>query len=426
MRYFEGANYPSTWEAEMAMKRLSDVSLVGIVLSIGVFLGGTCGGALAEEKVKFRIGHLVHVTGAYAAGQAGLPEGFLDGIEAANTYMKIPSVVLEGFNINGGTDTAKSMSAFKQMTEGNDAIVVMVGESTAMGIALKTWNIRKQIPNVEGGSDVEFLKLPSYTFSTVAPYVNQAGAWVDYYMSSIWPKKNLKRAPRFAWLTWDNPYGRAPITPQTIAYIKSKGIEIVDEEFIPSSPTDVGAQVLRMKEKGVDVTFGGMYHNALSVVLKELDKYGIIDQIDIGMTYAINPESLLALANDLARHVHITSLFWDFPNWEKHAPRLLEYYQKRTTPVTKFGYIVGFDKALVAAEAVRIAVETVGPDKVNGEAVYNALQKMNGFDSWGIGPPHSFSATKRYGQDSVYVMRLNNNTVNFVAEQAAPNLTGVE
>ena len=135
----------------MMMMRLRDVSLVGIVLSIGIFFGGACGGALADEKVKIRIGHLVHVTGAYAAGQAGLSEGFLDGIEAANTYMKIPGVVLDGFNIDGGTDTAKSMSAFKQMTEGNDAIVVMVGESTPIGIALKTWNIRKQIPRADFG-----------------------------------------------------------------------------------------------------------------------------------------------------------------------------------------------------------------------------------------------------------------------------------
>ncbi|MBI3375333.1 MAG: ABC transporter substrate-binding protein [Betaproteobacteria bacterium] len=408
------------------MNRVRGGSLAGIVLSIGVFLGGTAGGALAQEKVKIRIGHLVHVTGAYAAGQAGIPEGFLDGIEAANTYMKIPGVVLDGFNMDGGTDTAKSMSAFKQMTEGKDAIAVMIGESTAVGIALKTWNNRKQVPNVEGGSDDEFLKLPSYTFSTVAPYVNQAGGWIDYYMKSVWPKKNLKRAPRFAWLTWDNSFGRAPITPKTIAYIKSKGIEIVDEEFIPPTPTDVGAQVLRMKEKGVDVTFGSMYHNALGVVLKEMDKHGLIDQIDIGLSYAIDPEALLVSVNVLARNVHITNLFWDFPNWEKHAPRYFEYYQKRKTPVSKFGYAVAFDKALVAAEAVRIAVATVGPDKVNGEAVYNALQKVNGFDAFGIGPAHSFSATKRYGQSSVYIMRLNNNKPNFVVEQPTPNLTDVK
>jgi ABC-type branched-subunit amino acid transport system substrate-binding protein len=409
----------------MVMK-VRRMSLGGVLLSIGFFLCGTWGSAQAQEKVKIRIGHLVHVTGPYAAGQAGLPEGFLDGIEAANNYMKIPGVVLEGFNMDGGSDTAKSMATFKQMTEGKDAIAVMVGESTPVGIALKTWNNRKQIPNVEGGSDDELLKLPSYTFSTVAPYVNQVGAWVDYYMSSVWPKKNLKRAPRFAWLTWDNAFGRAPMTPKTIAYIKSKGIEIVDEEFIPMTPTDVGAQVLRLKEKAVDFTAGSMYHNALAVALKEMDKHGLIDQIDVGMTYATNSEALLASANELARNVYVSSVLWDFANWEKHAPRYIEYYQKHKTSVSKFGYAIGFDKALVASEAVRIAVATVGPDKVNGEAVYNALQKINGFDAFGLGPAHSFSATRRYGQSSVYMFRLNNNKVNFLAEQATPNLTDVK
>jgi ABC-type branched-subunit amino acid transport system substrate-binding protein len=409
----------------MIMSMLRNAGL-GATLGLAILSGASCGEALAQEKPKIRIGHLVHVTGPYAAGQAGLPEGFLDAIEAANAHMDIPGAVLEGFNIDGGTDTAKSMSAFKQMTEGKDAVAVMVGESTAMGIALKTWNIRKQVPNVEGGSDVELFRLPSYTFSTVAPYVNQLGAWIDYYTSVILPKKGLNRPPRFAWLTWDNPFGRSPITPETAAYIKSKGVEIVDEEFIPNTPTDVGAQVLRMKEKGIDLTFGSMYHNALIVVLREMEKHGLIDQVDICMTYAIDPEALLASATSLARNVYMTNLFWNFPNWEKHAPRYFEYYQRRQMPVSKFGYAVGFDKALVAAEAVRIAATTVGPDKVNGEAVYDALQKLHDFDSWGIGPAHSFSATKRYGQDSVYMMRLNDNQITFIREQPAPNLTGVK
>ena len=112
--------------------------------------------------------------------------------------------------------------------------------------------------------------------------------------------------------------------------------------------------------------------------------------------------------------------------WEKHAPRYLEYYNKHKMPVSKFGYAIGFDKALVASEAVRIAVATVGPDKVTGEAVYNALQKINGFDAFGLGPAHSFSATKRYGQSSVYMFRLNNNKINYLAEQTTPNLTDVK
>lgn len=407
--------------------KLKGALLSGLVLTlVGGFLAGTSGSALAQDKVKARIGHLVHVTGPFAAGISGVPEGFSDGIEAANKYMELPGLQLEGFNVDGGSDTAKSLQAFKLMTEGSDPIAVMVGSSTPIDLALKTWNIRKKMPNITGGSDDELAKLPSYTFSVTPPYVNQVGAWIDYYMENVWPKKNQNRPPRFAWLTWDNAFGRAAMTPKTIEYIKSKGIEIVDEEFIPLTPTDVGAQVLRLKEKGVDFTAGSMYHNALAVVLKEMDKNGLLDQIDIGMTYATNSDALISTAHELARNVYITGLFWPFSTWEEHAPKYLEYYNKRTPAPSPFGYGAGFSHGLIAAEAVRLAAAAVGPDKVDGEAVYNALQKMNGFDAWGIGPANSFSETKRSSQSSVFMIRVNEGKPTVVKEQPTPDLTNTQ
>jgi ABC-type branched-subunit amino acid transport system substrate-binding protein len=408
------------------MNRHRRTLLSGLALMLaGGFAAAAAGGAQAQDKTTIRIGQLVHVTGAFAAGMAGVPEGFLDGIEAANQHMDMPGFRLEGFNVDGGSDTAKSTEAFKLMTDGQNSIAVLVGASTPVDLALKVWNIRKKIPNITGGSDDELLKLPSYTFSVTTPYVNQVGAWIDYYMTEVWPKKNLNRAPRFAWLTWENAFGRAAITPNTIEYIKSRGIEIVGEEFIPLTPTDVGAQVLRLKEKGVDFTAGSMYHNALAVVLKEMDKNGLIDQIDIGMTYATNPEALMASAGKLSRNVHITGAFWNFPAWGERAPHYLEYYNKRSTPPSQFGYAAGFSHALIAAEAVRLAAAEVGPANVNGEAVYNALQKMTGFDAWGIGPAHNFSETKRYSQDAVLMFGLDGDLPKMMKEQATPQLTGV-
>jgi len=50
-------------------------------LALGaLWILGMAGGVFAQEKVKISIGHLVHLTGAYAAGQAGSNEGFMDAI----------------------------------------------------------------------------------------------------------------------------------------------------------------------------------------------------------------------------------------------------------------------------------------------------------------------------------------------------------
>ena len=141
------------------------------------------------------------------------------------------------------------------------------------------------VPDLEGGSSVDFFKLPSATFSQPAPYVNQAGAFIDYFMAKIWKKKTK---PKFSWLTWDHPAGRAPITPEVEAYIKSKGVEIVGAEFIPMVPTDMTPQLLRLKRKKVDVVYGCAYHNAYAVVLKDAKKLGLRRKFTIGCMYWIS------------------------------------------------------------------------------------------------------------------------------------------
>lgn len=415
----------------MIKRKVKGVLLGVVTLLSFLFLCGIWGNAMAAEKVKLRIGKIMQFTGPMAGGQVGFAEGFTDAVEAVNKYMDFSGGYIEGTLMDGGSDAAKAMSAFKQLTEGKEPIVVMVGQSTGIAIALKKWNIRKMTPNVEAGADDELFRLPSWTFSTASPYVNGVGAWIDYYMANIWPKKNLKRAPRFAFLTWDNAFGRSCITKNTIDYIKSKGIEIVGEEYIPLTPTDVGAQVMRLLDKGVDFTAGNMYHNALAVVLKEMDKLGAIDKIDINIGYAMTPIALLDAVNeggtkDLARNVYLTSIYRDFSEWEKQAPRFLEFYKKNKRTVPPFGYGMGFNMGLVAMEAVRIAAKTVGPEKVDGTAVYNALQTMKNFDTWGIGPPITYSETKRYGKDSVYIQKMNNNKVTTIALQPTPDLTNIK
>ena len=396
-----------------------------VLLSILFFILGVWGVGHADKK-KVYVGHLVHITGPYGGTQVANNPGFLDGVELANKYMDFNGVEVVPVWKDGGSDAAKSMTAFKQMASGDKKIVAMVGQSTGVALALKKWNIKKEIVNVEGGSDDELTKLPSWTFSPTSPYVNELGLWVDYYLKNIWPKKNLKRKPRFAWLTWEVAYGRASITPKTRAYIESKGVEIVGEEFIPYVPTDVSAQLLRLKEKGVDFTFGGMYQNAYAVVLKEMEKLSMIDQIDVGLCYAIVPGVLLDMVGPLARNTYIVSNIWPVNEWTERAPQVLEIFNKNDRGKMGFppeGYAMTAGMALIACEAIRIASHTVGPDKIDGQAVYEAMQKIKDYDMMGLRPAVTFTEKKRFGQDTAVLIRLNDNKQNVIGEFPCPDLT---
>jgi hypothetical protein len=321
--------------------------------------------------------------------------------------------------VDGGTDPSKSLAGFKKMAAGNPAPVVIIGESTGIGTALVKMHAKAKIPDVEGGMSLAMIKPPSWTFVQPPPYVNQFGAWVDYYLKYIWKGPGK---PKFAWLTWDNPFGRSPMTKEADLYLKSKGIEIVAREFIPNVPSNTIAQAMRLKRSGANFTFGGMYPSALSVVLKDMEKIGMTGTVSIGMSYATNLDELVKYVGPLANGVHIASIVTLVEQWPEKSPMVQKMYDKKKRTTNKWGYGNCWSKFAIAIEAVRIAAEKVGPDKVDGQAVYNALISMKNFDAWGTSPPVSFSKTGRVAMNSVEIQAVENGKVVSKGYADAPDL----
>jgi ABC-type branched-subunit amino acid transport system substrate-binding protein len=374
------------------------------------------------EKPKLVFGLLGHMTGAYAAGQAGILEGHMDCIKTLNSMNYIPGAELEGIWVDGGTDAAKSMAGLKKMFAHTPKPVCIHGESTPIGLALKGWYVKEKVPTVEAGSDDKMGQKPTWTFSPPCPNTNFAGAWVDYYVNNLW--KDKSRKPRMAFLTWDNAWGRAPITPKVKEYIRSKGVELVAEEFVPMVPTDVSAQLMRLKEKKVDFTYGGFYATALSVVLKDAEKLNMIDDLIIGVAYAATPEALIQYAGDRTRNVWVVSPSYPSTMLDEKAPIIAKSYREggyTKFPLSIYGH--GFAMTSIMVEAARMAAEEVGPAKVDGEAVYNALRRMKNFTGFGFFAPVSFDSGRWYGQDQCVLIRIKDQRIIFIGLINAPDLT---
>jgi branched-chain amino acid transport system substrate-binding protein len=361
---------------------------------------------LGADKPTIVIGHLPHFTGAYGATQAAFAPAQEDAIEWANSVNAVPGAKLKLTWADGGTDPAKSMAGFKKMVAEEPKPVVIIGESTGIGTALVKWHAEAKVPDVEGGMSLAMIDPPSWTFCQPPAYDAQFAAFVDYYLKHVWKGKEK---PKFAWLTWDNPFGRSPMTKEAEAYLKSKGIAVVATEFIPNVPSNTTAQVMRLKESGADFTFGGMYPSALSVVLKDMDKLGMTGKLTIGMSYACNLGELVGYVGPLANGVHITGINTLVSEMAKKCPMVLEMYtKKKREGVNEWGYLNCWSKFAIAVEAVRMAAAEVGPAKVDGQAVYNALTRMKGFDAWGTSPPITYSETRRVGMDSVDIQVVEN------------------
>jgi len=392
-----------------------------IVIAVSVVLmAGLTGQVQAKEK-EIVIGNILHMTGAYAATQAGIHEGCMDGVNYLNKRNYVPGAKLKAIWVDGGTDAAKSLTGLKKMLANKPKPVIIHAESTGIALALKKWYVKSKVPSIEGGNDDKFGEQPSWTFSATIPYVNICGAWVDYYLKNLW--KDKTRKPRFAWLTWDNPFGRASIKPKVKEYIESKGVEIVAEEFIPGVPVDTTAQLMRLKEKKVDFTFGAFYTNAFAVAVKDADKLGMIDDITFG-AIAFPVDALPKYVGDLARNTWSPDFWVPESMIEDRAPIIFNAYKEGG--YTKFNmamYGTGFAMVSIAAEAIRIAAADVGTENVDGPAVYDAIKKIKDFTAWGFVSPISFHGGRWFGRDTITLVGYENKKTVFKGFISTPDLT---
>ncbi|MFC1822249.1 ABC transporter substrate-binding protein [Thermodesulfobacteriota bacterium] len=407
------------------MKSRKSLFRWSIIVGLVVFGLLTTSGAVLAEKPVYHVGHITMLTGVYGPTMSGNNEGFMDAIDYVNEKWNLP-VTIKGVWVDGASSPAKSLSAGKKMVSQYNP-VILINDTTPTGLAMKKFYMKTKIPSLEGGGAGPMWALPSWSFSLMTPYQNQVGAWVDYYLKHLWPQKGLNRAPNFAWVTWDNAAGRASYTDKVKAYIRSKGVNIVhgDGEFIPGVPTEVGAQMMRLKKNKVDFTYGLLLGSTAVAVLKGAGKYGVIDQIDFHIITP-SPDLVAKKGGDLARNVYAGLYTWTWEMMAEKAPDMVAMYKKKNRKVSTVMYPPGFSWGLTAAKAIQMAAEDVGPDKITGEACYNALKKMKNFDRGGVGCYYTFGEKKRYGCDTIILQRLNNSRINIVGEFPTPNLTGIE
>jgi ABC-type branched-subunit amino acid transport system substrate-binding protein len=218
-------------------------------------------------------------------------------------------------------------------------------------------------------------------------------------LANLW--KDKSRKPRYAIVTWDNSYGRMFATEKVKNYIKSRGVEIVAEEYIPLVPTDTTPQMLRIKAKKADFIGGNMYYTAAAIVLKDMKKLGILDKVKVGFAYGSAPNLLVKRVGKSAEGLYFVFDKYYFGD-EPQKMGLMAwkiFKEKNRARITTFEQYFpgGWFQTHVMAEAIRIAAADVGPKNVDGTAVYNAIQKIKNFDGHGTSLPVSFDNKSHFG-----------------------------
>src|ERR1044072_8186841 len=227
------------------MRRIPRLLLLSVVLGLLALTLGTWP-AVAQT---IKIGNLVDLTGPTSDQGKDIAQGRIDAVQYFNEKGGINGRKLELVSVEYGFQPPRAVAAYKKFVE-EDKVLLVLGYGTPDTEALRPYITKDKVPYISGSYSGHLTdpKQTPYNFPGGIDYTSQIRIFLNYVKEN-W--KDTSRKPRVAFIYADNAYGRAPIEAGR-HYAKEIGIDLVDEEIIPTVLTDATSQLLTMKKKDPD------------------------------------------------------------------------------------------------------------------------------------------------------------------------------
>jgi len=334
--------------------------------------------APAEEEVaprEFPILLITDYTGPFSTYSVGESHGVIDAYAWANKHNYIPGVTFAVEGVDTGGEVEKCMTAYRRAMARSEAEKPILTHTvgTAFTYALQPSFIEDDMPAVSPTAVGRTMLPPMQCFGDCVPYEDQCGAFVDWFMSR-WEED---RPARFAFVALDAAAGRAVVTPTVKAYIRSKGAEVVSEQYIPFAPLDCDSQVLALKAAEVDFTWGVLVAAPTIAFCRSLAK---LDAKDIAACSAswCHPHHVVAECGADAEGF-LTTIWYDLPSeWRQNEAVWNAFKDGNRPEIEHTGeWMAGWMEGNFSIEALKIAIADVGVENVDRHAMYQAMMKVD-------------------------------------------------
>jgi ABC-type branched-subunit amino acid transport system substrate-binding protein len=334
--------------------------------------------------------HFGDLSGPYAAITGPLIHGAEDAIKAINDAGGIYGAMLaiEFADTAGSIDEA--VAAYDRFTSQNPNTLVMITYGSGEAEALAERFAQDKIVNITAGLSAKaFYGAGSgYTFGLGPIYPDQLGMTMKF-LSENWSTYKPAEAGdtiKLAIISWPTAFGQGALTDESRAFLVDLGIEIVAEETYDVSPVaDTTTAILNAQLAGANVIWTNTLAFGPAAVLNDLNALGLRDQFLVaGDNWAMD----LATYAFLADPAYGVGLMASFPYlwWTDTDNSGVQYAQQlftaneRPSSEHSVGYLLLVAGVDMTVEALTHAIDTVGFDNLNGEAVHDALIAMSPFE----------------------------------------------
>lgn len=334
--------------------------------------------------------HFGDLSGAYASITAPLVHGAEDAVAAVNAAGGIYGATLEVQFADTAGSIDEAVAAYDRFTGADDNILFMITYGSGEVEALAERFAEDKIVNITAGLSARGFYINSgYTFGLGPIYPDQFGL-VMQYMHDNWA--TLKPADagdeiKLAYISWPTAFGQGALTTETRAFLADLGIEVVAEEVYDLSPVaDTTTAILNAQAAGANAIWTNTLAFGVSVVLNDLNALGLRDQFVVATDNWGMDLATYAFLADPAYGVGLISAFpylwWtDAENAGVQYAEGLFAANERPVAEHNVGYLLLVAGVDMAVQAITDAIDTVGWDNLNGEAVADALIALSPFEA---------------------------------------------
>jgi len=381
---------------------------VSVVLIAALLLGSVAPAKAAEpEERVVKIGFNGAWTGALATVAVSKQQAEIDYVRYLNDRGGIDGIKVKALWEDFRSQSPRAITCHKRMAVAGIVIETCPLDSVLLAILPRL--TRDEIPCIYWGSTMP-------AFVTEPPWVVNAGSETENvfvaaleWMEESWTEE---RCLRVGYFHADQPIHNTAYQ-NLLPWTREKGMEFFDERLPLVGVIDSSVEWLRLAARKPDWVIVSHYGATLVVVVKDAARLGIQEG---GVKIIADPRSLDEPTVKVAGKAAEGWYRWtaeptsaelghpDCPALKTIIDAAKRYRGFDIQDVT-IPYISGWLTAMVAVEAIRVALQKVGFERLTGRAVRDATFTIKDFDT-GLIPPITITEDAPYYQEFCYFQRI--------------------
>jgi len=363
------------------------------------------------EKTVF-VGYIGDFSGPSALASGRLWTCAQEFFKWANDTNYLPGVKVEWTEEDDHYDPGQVPLAYRKIMA-NDPMVLFTMRSATAAV-LKPLVDRDRVPVLAFTGSVAMAQEPP-GFVFVGSFVPEiAFNCFLNYVADVWTEE---RPCRVASMSWDTDDCTQHIK-SGVATAAALGIDFKEEyaEIAPPGTMDMTTYLIRIKELNPDYVFMAMNGPASGSAIKTMVSMGMdpAKAVYIVMSGAGMYEELSAVAgeeNTYGATLVMADYSYSIKTEDQERIRMLmegtDYGWDARYHVNALSF---YSSCKILYEGMRIAIEDVGLENLDREAIYDALQKIQNFDA-GVSLPITYGPDDRLAVQSCYIYEIGTDSI---------------